>query len=89
MNQLKKVQGAISEIEQITQLTFESDDYEAFYQFAVNDYFGVVKGYSESQNPRLIEKKGMFITEPPLGKGLAPTIIPKIPLLNTSSIRSH
>ena len=73
----EKVQGAISEIEQITQLTFDSDEYEAFYQFAVNDYFGVKKGYSKSQDPRLIEKKGIFITESPLGKGLAPTIIPK------------
>ncbi len=72
-----RIQEAISEIEQLTQLVFESDDYEAFYQYAVNDYFGVKAGYSQSGNPKLIEKKGMFITDNKLGKGLAPVIIPK------------
>lgn len=71
------VQNAINEVEQLSQLSFESDDYEAFYQYAINDYIGVEKGYSQSHDPKLIEKKGMFITEPRLGKGLAPTIIPK------------
>lgn len=71
------VQSAIHEVEQLTRLGFETDDYEAFYQYAVNDYFGVVKGYSQSKNPKLIEKKGMFITNAKLGKGLAPLIIPK------------
>ncbi len=75
--QREAVQEAISEVEQLTQLTFESDDYEAFYQYAINDYFGVEKGYSQSHDPKLIEKKGMFITDPRLGKGLAPAIIPK------------
>ena len=50
------VQEAITEVEQLTQLTFESDDYEAFYQYAINDYFGVEKGYSQSKDPKLIEK---------------------------------
>lgn len=72
-----RIQDAISEIEQLTQLTFESNDYEAFYQYAVNDYFGVVEGYSETKNPKLIETKGMFITKTRLGKGLAPVVIPK------------
>lgn len=72
-----RIQEAISEIEQLTQLVFESDDYEAFYQYAVNDYFGVKAGYSQSGNPKLIEKKGIFITDNKLGKGLAPVIIPK------------
>ena len=75
--QREAVQEAVSEVEQLTQLTFESDDYEAFYQYAGNDYFGVEKGYSQSHDPKLIEKKGMFITDPRLGKGLAPAIIPK------------
>lgn len=75
--QREAVQEAVSEVEQLTQLTFESDDYEAFYQYAINDYFGVEKGFSQSHNPKLIEKKGMFITDPRLGKGLAPAIIPK------------
>ena len=76
-NQSDKVQEKITEVEQITRLTFETDRYEAFYQYAVNDYFGVVEGYSQSGNPKLIEKKGMFITANKLGKGLAPVIIPK------------
>ena len=72
-----RIQEAISDIEQLTQLVFESDDYEAFYQYAVNDYFGIKDGYSQSNNPKLIEKKGMFITDNKLGKGLAPVVIPK------------
>ena len=72
-----RIQEAIADVERITQLTFESNNYEAFYQYAVNDYFGVEEGYSQSNDPKLIEKKGMFITEPILGKGLAPVIIPK------------
>ena len=72
-----EIQETVSEVEQITQLTFESDNYEAFYQYAVNDYFGVVDGYEQSHDPELIEKRGMFRTEPVLGKGLAPTVIPK------------
>lgn len=75
--QRQAVQEAVNEVEQLSQLTFESDDYEAFYQYAINDYIGVEKGYSQSHDPKLIEKKGMFITDPRLGKGLAPAIIPK------------
>ena len=75
--QRNAVQEAVHEVEQLSQLTFESDDYEAFYQYTINDYFGVEKGFSQSHNPKLIEKKGMFITDPRLGKGLAPAIIPK------------
>lgn len=71
------VQDAVSEVERITQLTFEDDSYEAFYQYAGNDYFGIVEGYSQSNDPKLIEKKGLFITETHLGKGLAPVVIPK------------
>lgn len=73
----KAVQDAISDVENITKLGFETGCYEAFYQYAVNDYFGVIEGYSLSHNPKLIEKKGMFIDVTKLGKGLAPTIIPK------------
>ena len=72
-----RIQEAIHEVEAITQLVFESNDYEAFYQYAINDYFGIIKGYFESKNPELIERKGMFITETKLGKGLAPVVIPK------------
>ena len=74
---LDRIQEAINDVEQQTKLTFENDYYEAFYQYAVNDYFGVQQGYSQSKDPKLIEKKGMFITDTKLGKGLAPVIIPK------------
>ena len=65
-----KIAESVSKLEQLTKLSFEADRYEAFYQYAVNDYFGVV-------NENKIDKKGMFIIENKLGKGLAPTIIPK------------
>lgn len=71
------IMESVAQLEQLTKLSFEADSYEAFYQFAVNDYFGVIDGFSQSRDPKLIEKKGMFITEPILGKGLAPTIIPE------------
>ena len=64
------ISAAIKEVEGITRLEFESDEYEAFYQYAINDYFGVLKGGK-------IEEKGMFITKTNLGKGLSPTVIPK------------
>ena len=64
------IMESVSELEQLTKLSFEADRYEAFYQYAVNDYFGVV-------NENKIDKKGMFIIENKLGKGLTPTIIPK------------
>lgn len=73
----KEIMESVSKLEQLTKLSFEAGHYEAFYQYAVNDYFAVVEGYSQSRDPKLIEKKGMFITEPRLGKGLAPVIIPK------------
>ena len=65
-----RIQEATREVEKITKLNFEDDEYEAFYQYAINDYFGVLKGGE-------IEKKGMFITDTKLGKGLAPVVIPK------------
>ena len=72
-----EIDNLIYEVESLTRLTFETDEYEAFYQYAINDYFGVMKGYSETHNPKLIEEKGMFITKNKLGKGLAPVVIPK------------
>ena len=64
------ISEALREVESITRLEFESDEYEAFYQYAINDYFGVLKGGE-------IEEKGIFITKTNLGKGLAPVVIPK------------
>ena len=71
------VRKAISDIEQLTGMTFESGNYEAFYQMAGNDYFGLLEGYKDSKDPKLIEKKGSFITDNRLGKGLSPVIIPE------------
>ena len=71
------IMSSVAELEKITKLTFEADRYEAFYQYAGNDYFGVIEGYSQSRDPKLIKGIGSFITETLLGKGLAPVIIPK------------
>lgn len=71
------IQESVTELESRTMLSFEADRYEAFYQYAVNDYFGIVDGFSQSRDPKLIERKGMFITETSLGKGLTPVIIPE------------
>ena len=61
----------------LTHLELEADEFEAFYQFAINDYLGVKKGWSETHDPKFIKTKGLFIDTPSLGKGLAPLIIPK------------
>jgi len=63
--------------EKQTKLELETDEFEAFYQYAINDYFGTAKGYSESKNPDLIKKKGMFLTDITIGKGMPPRIIPE------------
>lgn len=63
--------------EELTGLQLEREEFERFYQFAINDYIGVKKGWSVSHDPNLIKKKGMFIDEAQLGKGLAPLIIPE------------
>ena len=60
-----------------TRLNLEHDEFERFYQYAINDYIGVKKGWSETHAPKLIKKKGLFIDTPVLGKGLAPLIIPE------------
>ena len=61
----------------ITKIGLETEYFERFYQFAINDYVGVQKGYSETKEPSLIKKKGLFIDKVSLGRGMAPTIIPK------------
>lgn len=63
--------------ESVTKIGLEEDTFERFYQYAVNDYVGVKTGWSESHDPKLIKKKGLFIDTPILGKGLAPLIIPE------------
>lgn len=58
------------EWENLTGLTLEEDRFKAFYQLAINDYFGI---YENNK----IKEKGCFITSVILGKGLTPKIIPK------------
>lgn len=67
----------IHEVENITKLHFDSDDYESFYQYDVNNYFGIRKGYSQSGDLSLIEKKGKFITEIGLNNSMTPVVISK------------
>ena len=69
------VSNAVKDIEQLTQLTFDSDAYESFYQYDVNNYFGVHIGYSQSRDPSLIEKKGRFITDISLNNSMTPVVI--------------
>ena len=54
----------------LTGLVLEEDRFKAFYQLAINDYFGV---YENGK----VKEKGCFITDVILGKGLTPKIIPK------------
>lgn len=63
--------------ETLTKLELEEDRFEAFYQYAINDYLGVVEGYSKTKNPKLLKKKGLFIDKVSLGKGMNAMIIPK------------
>lgn len=74
---INKVNSIKTWWEQKTGLELEREEFERFYQYAINDYIGVKKGWSESHNPKFIKKKGLFIDEAVLGKGLAPLIIPE------------
>lgn len=73
----KDFEQVMRDWEKETKLTLEEDQYEAFYQFAINDYLAISRGYSESKNPKLLKKKGLFIDTVHLGKGMQPMIIPK------------
>lgn len=74
-NKFDDVMQTCKEWEKETQFQLEHEYFEVFYQYAVNDYIGVYKGYSESHDPKLIKTKGLFIQTPQLGKGMAPQII--------------
>lgn len=73
----QKLQTICKEWEILTKLQLEEEHFEAMYQFAVNDYIAIGEGYSRTKNESLIKKKGMFITEVVIGKGLNPKIIPE------------
>lgn len=70
-------QSILKEWEDITKLTLETEEYEAFYQFAINDYLAIGRGYSETKDKKLIKQKGLFIDSVKLGKGMQPMIIPE------------
>lgn len=56
-------------------MELEEDRFERFYQFAINDYIGVKDGWSNTHDSKLIKRKGMFLEDISLGKGMAPRII--------------
>ena len=70
-------QQVLAEWEKDVNLTLETENFEAFYQYAVNDYLGVLRGYKETKDPSLLKMKGLFIDTVTLGKGMQPMIIPK------------
>ena len=76
-SRLAELEVQLKEWEEETKLTLETEHFEKFVQFAINDYIGILEGYSETKNPKLIKTKGMFINYPQLGKGLDCLIIPK------------
>lgn len=67
----------MTEWEKLTSLTLETEEFTKFYQLAINDYFGVTPEYEKTKNLDDIKKKGFFLTEVVLGKGLTPKIIPE------------
>lgn len=70
-------QSILKTWEEKTKLTLETEEYEAFYQFAINDYLAIGKGYKKTKDKSLIKQKGLFITKISLGKGMQPMIIPE------------
>ncbi len=70
-------QEALKQWEEETKLTLETEEFEAFYQYAVNDYLAVGKGYNATKDKSLLKMKGLFIDKVSLGKGMQPMIIPK------------
>ena len=72
-----KFQKVCKEWEKLTKLGLEEDRFEAFYQYAINDYLAIKEGYKKSKNPEFLKKKGLFIDTISLGKGMKPIIIPE------------
>ena len=72
-----KFKQVCKEWETLTKLDLEEDRFEAFYQFAINDYLAIKEGYSISKNSDFLKKKGLFIDSISLGKGMKPIIIPE------------
>lgn len=72
-----ELEPILKEWEDLTKLVLETEEYEVFYQYAINDYLAVGKGYSQTKDKKLLKKKGLFIDTVTLGKGMQPMIIPK------------
>lgn len=72
-----KFQQVCKEWEKQTKLILEEDRFEAFYQYAINDYLAIKEGYSKTKDPKYLKKKGLFIDTVSLGKGMKPIIIPE------------
>lgn len=77
LSQDSEFRRVCKEWEDLTHLTLEEEQFEAFYQFAINDYLAIGKGYSQTKDPKLLKKKGLFIDTVSLGKGMKPLIIPE------------
>ena len=75
-NQLDEYNIIIKEFESFSRLTMETEEFESMFQFAINDYIAVHKGFSETKNYDLVKQKGLFITKTNLGKGMDAKIIP-------------
>ena len=74
---LPEIEKAKDEWCKLTKLSMSKEEFERFYQYDVNNYIGVKKGFTETKDPELIKKKGFFVDETNLGKGMSPKVIAK------------
>ena len=74
---LPEIEKAKDEWCKLTKLSMSKEEFERFYQYDVNNYIGVKKGFTETKDPELIKKKGFFADETNLGKGMSPKVIAK------------
>lgn len=75
-DKLDLLNQVLKEWETLTKLELETDEFECFYQYAINDYVAALKGYSKTKDSKLIKQKGLFIDKVNLGKGMQSLIIP-------------
>ena len=74
---LPEIEKAKDEWCKLTKLSMSKEEFERFYQYDVNNYIGVKKGFTVTKDPELIKKKGFFADETNLGKGMSPKVIAK------------
>jgi len=65
--------------EKYSKMNLEHVCYSKIIRYAVNDYIAIKEGFDPTSNNSkdYLKEKGIFITNPRLGKGLTPLIIPK------------